>query len=93
MKGDKDVLRLLNLDGSPRGEPLRRFPSRSFLRADGGRGWLHRAHVRLLRRGLHRLVAVAVPNPGHRVGEVVALSRRPFVEKASPPLSTAKNNF
>jgi hypothetical protein len=27
-----DVLRLLNLDGTPRGEPLRRFPSRSFLR-------------------------------------------------------------
>lgn len=34
-----DVLRLLNLDGSPRGEPLRRFPSRSFLRVQQGGGF------------------------------------------------------
>ena len=34
-----DVLRLLNLDGTPRGEPLRRFPSRSFLRVQGQGGF------------------------------------------------------
>jgi hypothetical protein len=35
----EDVLRLLNLDGSPRGEPLRRFPGRSFLRVNQGGGF------------------------------------------------------
>jgi hypothetical protein len=34
-----DVLRLLNLDGTPRGEPLRQFPSRSFLRVQQGGGF------------------------------------------------------
>ena len=35
----KDVLRLLDLEGRPRGEPLRAFASRSFLRADQGRSF------------------------------------------------------
>lgn len=35
----RDFLRLLDLEGRPRGEPVRAFPSRSFLRADGGRGF------------------------------------------------------
>lgn len=35
----QDLLRVLNLDGSPRGEPLRRFPSRSFLRVNQGGGF------------------------------------------------------
>lgn len=34
-----EVLRLLNLDGSLRGAPLRSFPARSFLRVDQGGGF------------------------------------------------------
>jgi hypothetical protein len=34
-----DVLRLLNVDGTPRGEPLRQFPSRSFLRVNQAGGF------------------------------------------------------
>jgi hypothetical protein len=35
----RDEIRVLNLDGSPRGDVLRDFPSRSFLRADQGGGY------------------------------------------------------